>query len=236
MLLLHFSGTLEAVLLLVIVGEIAQQLKNSVPNWKTSLVNILLPNVFSVQSGAFELELATICERGAVLAVKFVRNNPNKNFVLHKDTISIFLEGDIKLKCSVVSAPCVVTLVTPKLKEPFLQTLHNEEIFVVPVVTVLVEETSKCFLGCPLNTNPLEHLVLSVLAHHCLVLDWQFTVYVVFDLFNGRVTPCSIICPFLEWCLKPVGYFENIPCLKLLISQVHFVVWRTRCRLLINTL
>jgi hypothetical protein len=48
----------------------------------------------------------------------------------------------------------VIALVAPKLEESLLESLHDEKVLVVPFVSVLVEKPSKCFLRCPLNTNP----------------------------------------------------------------------------------
>jgi hypothetical protein len=86
-----------------------------------------------------------------------------------------------------VSAPCVVALIAPKFKKSFLQALHNKEVLVVPVVTIFLEEPGKGLLRRPLNAYPLEDMVLSVVAHHGLVLDGELSVNVIFNLLDRRV-------------------------------------------------
>jgi hypothetical protein len=116
----------------------------------------------------------------------------------------------------------VVALVAPELEESFLQAFDNKEVGVVPLVVVLLEESRKCLLWGPLNTNPLQSLRLSVLPHKQLVLDWELAVDVVFDLLNTRV---SLI--LLLRLLEPICHFENVPLLQLLIPHKRLKVSRS---------
>ena len=87
-----------------------------------------------------------------------------------------------------MSAPSVIALITPKFKKPFLKALHNKEVLVVPVVTIFLEEPGNGLLWRPLNANPLEDMVLSVVSHHGLVLDREFSVNVILNLLDRRVS------------------------------------------------
>lgn len=113
-----------------------------------------------VQDCSFELKLAGVRELLAVFAIEFVRDNSNENFILHEDAVFVLLEGDVELKGAVVGGPGVVALVAPKLEVPLLQALHDKELLVVPVVVVFLEEAREGSLMGPLNTDPLQGLLL----------------------------------------------------------------------------
>ena len=119
----------------------------------------------------------------AVFAIELIRNYPNKYFVLHQDAVNIFFKGNIKLKRAVMSRPCMRALRTFKLKESFLQPLHDKEIISVPVFTILLKESCKRFLVCPLHADPFYAFLLTELVGHLQVLNWKLSVDIIFDLF-----------------------------------------------------
>ena len=129
--------------------------------------------------------------------------------------------------------PGVVALVALKLKKAFLESLDNEEVFVIPLLRVLSEESCEGLLVRPLDANPLEALVLAELSCHQLVLDRQFAIHVVLDLLNGRV---SLMISLSQWNLEPIGDFEDVSVLKVFIVLVLLIVRRIRLRLLLNRL
>jgi len=207
MLLLHLPWSSHHALLLVCFIKVAEKFQDSVSNREGCLVNVLFAYVLWIQVGSLVLELTAVRVRSAVFAVKLVSNNPNKNLVFHKNSVFVFLEGDIKLKSSVVGGPGVVALVALKLKKALLQPLHDKEVFVIPSLAVLREKSGEGLLVRPLDANPLEALVLAELSGHELVLNRQFAINVVLDLFDGRV---SLVVGLSQRDLEPISNFEDV--------------------------
>jgi len=118
----------------------------------------------------------------------------------------------------------MITLVAPKFKEPFLDSLYNEKVFIVPVVTILQEEASEGLLWRPLNAYPFEDLVMPLHSHHGLVLDWQFAINVIFNLLDRCVPPrvCFLVS---DWHLKPVCYFKNVSLFQLFVPEVLLCIF-----------
>ena len=190
------------------------------------MVNVLLADVLLVQDRSLKLKLTGVRELLAVFTIELVSDNPNENFVFHENPVLIFLEGDVELKSTVVRRPGVITLVAPKLEVALLQTLHDKEFLVVPIVVVLLEEPGESSLVRPLNTDPLECLLLR--AHGELILNRQLAVNIVFDLLNGSVALFLRASVLLigQRHLEPVGNFEDISSLKILVMGVSRVVRR----------
>ena len=98
-----------------------------------------------------------------------------------------------------MSTPSMITFIAPKLKEPFLNSLNNCKLFIVPLVRVLLhEKSSECFLWSPLNRNPFQSLRStrsgdsSIRHWHSWKtlrnnLDWNFTIYIIFNLLYRAV-------------------------------------------------
>ena len=83
-----------------------------------------------------------------------------------------------------MSGPGVAALVAVELEVTLLQALDDKELRPIPAVFVFDEELGEGLLTRPLNTNPLERLLLSVLVHVNLVLNRELAVDVVLDLLN----------------------------------------------------
>ena len=56
-----------------------------------------------VKDRTFELKLARVRELLAVFTIELVRDNPNKNFVLHQNAVFVLFECNVELKGAVVS-------------------------------------------------------------------------------------------------------------------------------------
>lgn len=120
-------------------------------------------------------------------------------------------------------------LVAQELEVALLESPDNKELVVIPPLVVLHEETCESFVTCPSHGYPFKLLLLllsrEVVNVH-VVLDWQFSVDVVLDLLNGRVTSLLLrrTCILLrQGQLKPVSHFEYIPSFQILIRDVHIV-------------
>ena len=70
--LLHLTWSKILLILLIFFIDVAEQLKNSVSNAKTSLINILFTNTFCVYIGSLELKLAGVSVGFAVNTVQLV--------------------------------------------------------------------------------------------------------------------------------------------------------------------
>ena len=81
--LLHFTWSKELLILLVIFIDVAKQLKDSIADTKTSLINILLTNTFSIYVSSSELKLPRISVRFAVYTVKLVCYHSYVYLVFH---------------------------------------------------------------------------------------------------------------------------------------------------------
>ena len=103
MLLLHLPRSSEHLLLLIVIVEVPEKLQDSISNREGGLVDVLLADVLLVKDRTFELKLARVRELLAVFTIELVRDNPNKNFVLHQNAVFVLLECDVELKRAVVS-------------------------------------------------------------------------------------------------------------------------------------
>ena len=200
------------------------------------MIDVLLADVLLVQDRSLKLKLTGVRELLAVFTIELVSDNPNENFVFHENPVLVFLEGDVELKSTVVRRPGVITLVAPKLEVALLQTLHDKEFLVVPIVVVLLEEPGESSLVRPLNTDPLECLLLR--THGELILNRQLAVNIVFDLLNGSVALFLLTTVLLigQGHLEPVCHFENVSRFKVFVVGVRGVVRSVENGCLINRL
>ena len=88
----------------------------------------------------------------------------------------------------------MAALVAQELEIAFLEALDNEELVVVPLVSVFLEELGEALEASPLHRNPLEFLLLSERVILDVVLNGQFPVNIIFDLLDGRVTLLLLRC------------------------------------------
>ena len=102
MLLLHLSWASEHLFLLIVIIEVPKKFQNSISNRKGGLINVLLADVLLVKDRTFELKLARVRELLAVFTIELVRDNPNKNFILHQNAVFVLFESDVELKRAVV--------------------------------------------------------------------------------------------------------------------------------------
>ena len=125
MLFLHFSWSHEAALVPVIRWKVPKDLKNRVANTIARVINVLSANMLRSKLGALELILTRFCKEGTVFAVQLVRDNSDKNFIFQKNSILVFLKGNVKFKRAVMSTPRMITFITPEFKKAFLDPLNN---------------------------------------------------------------------------------------------------------------
>lgn len=114
----------------------------------------------------------------------------------------IFFKCNIKFERSIMSTPRMITFVTPKLKETFLNSFNDSKFFIIPLTIIFShKESGKSFLRCPFNRNPFQSLRSSCIRymttstyisiHHIRKmrnnLYWNFSVYIILNLFDWWV-------------------------------------------------
>ena len=142
--------------------------------------------------------MTRVCKDSTIFTIQFICNNSYKNFIFHQKAMYVFFKCDIKLEGSIMSAPCMITLVAPEFKETFLNSFNYCEFIIIPFLFVLsFKESCKSFLRCPLYRNPFQSLWRPIIHYSCLThvvnifiwnnLNWYFPVNIIFNLFNWGI-------------------------------------------------
>ena len=204
--LLHLSNFLSAIsFFILLVSQIPKNFQNRITNRKWCLINVLTTNVLRLKSVTSKLKLAWIRPKCTIFAIKLICNNSYKYLIFHQESINVFLKANIKFESSIMSTPRMIAFITPKFKEPFLNSLFYSKFIIVPFIFIFTTKKSrKCFLWCPFNRNPFKGLrgttrhtakLISQLWDNC---NWNFSIDIIFNLLNRCIRPIIIE---KKWCL-----------------------------------
>ena len=157
---LHLSIFLSSVSwFLLLVSQVTKNFQNSITNRKWCLIDVLTTNVLWFQSITSKLKLAWISPDFTIDAIKFIRNDSYKYLIFHQESIRVFLEANIKFECSIMGTPWMIAFITPKFKEPFLNSFFYSKFITIPFIFIFrTKKSGKCFLWSPFDSDPFKGL------------------------------------------------------------------------------